>query len=499
MGLTHLFLWIFFYLLSCPGALAQGIEASDVKAAYKEILKLRIEAGKEILNAIKDKDRNSHFYYTNNLADILELLITEDRSLYREYEDHEDDHLRALKKLDDSDPYKLFYTADIKLQWALVKLMFGDEFKAGWSLRSALNSIEKNKKLFPDFQPNNKTLGVLHILFATVPDNYQWVMNILGMRSDLGLGWEELNKINDQSQFYFETEVIRSLVSVNIFSDNEGALNRLQKLLGKNKDNLLANYIYNFVLIKESRSEDAISNLKRLLYLSSDYLFIDHIYYLLAEVNMQKANYELARLYYSKFLNHFKGKNYIKDAWYKVFLSFWIQQDISMAKVHHEKALSSGRVFVDADRNAHGVLNQDDYPSRIIMKIRLATDGGYFQLAEQMAHGLTDEDFSGKKDKTEFNYRLARLKHKQQQSDEAIYYYLNAIKKAGKQNWYFAPNSCLNLGYIYKKQNDLVKARHYFNKALSYKKHKYKAGIDARAKAALELLDIAGPQLPTKL
>ena len=104
VGLTHLFLWIFFYLLSCPGALAQGIEASDVKAAYKEILKLRIEAGKEILNAIKDKDRNSHFYYTNNLADILELLITEDRSLYREYEDHEDDHLRALKKLDDSDP-----------------------------------------------------------------------------------------------------------------------------------------------------------------------------------------------------------------------------------------------------------------------------------------------------------------------------------------------------------------------------------------------------------
>lgn len=500
MGLAHLFLWAIFW--------PQAVQSSEIREfpqihkAYTEILKLKIEPGRRTLEALKEDEReNGHYYYARNLADILELLFTEDRKLFKAYDDHEDENLRGVKNnMSDDDPYKMFYAAEIRLQWALVKLVFGEEMRAGWSLRSALNTALRNQKEFPDFTENHKTLGLLKILFASVPESYHWVMNLLGMRGNLLEGWQHLEQLNTlPSAYWVESEIIRSVVLINIFNDKKSALGHLRNIIDVQKDNLLGHYIYNFALVKDGRSVEADERFERLLYLNTDYLFIHHIYYQLGEINIQQGNYDMARLYYSKFLNRYKGENFVKDSWFKVFLTFWLEDDGSMANVHFDKANSVGRTFVDADKNAGDLLGQDDYPNKTIMQLRLATDGGFYSLADQISEGVLDEELPSKKDKTEINYRRARLYHKQGHNEKAIFYYLNTIKKAGKANWYFAPNACLNLGYIYQERGDRLKAEHYFNKALGYKKHKYKSGIDAKAKVALEM--IAGNQstLPARM
>jgi len=56
-------------------------------------------------------------------------------------------------------------------------------------------------------------------------------------------------------------------------------------------------------------------------------------------------------------------------------------------------------------------------------------------------------------------------------------------------SWYFAPNSALQLGYIFRDQADAIEARQYFEKALSYKKHVYKNSIDNKARSALASLE----------
>ena len=64
-------------------------------------------------------------------------------------------------------------------------------------------------------------------------------------------------------------------------------------------------------------------------------------------------------------------------------------------------------------------------------------------------------------------------------------FYLRSIDLSGDEEWYYAPNACLQLGYIFWSENDDTMARSYFNKAMSYSKHEYKNSIDSKAKSAI--------------
>jgi hypothetical protein len=90
----------------------------------------------------------------------------------------------------------------------------------------------------------------------------------------------------------------------------------------------------------------------------------------------------------------------------------------------------------------------------------------------------------------EFYYRKARLAHKTNQLSAAKLFYNQTIDQNGDENWYYAPNSCLQLGYIAMADNDKAAARQYFTRALTYKKHEYKNSIDSKAKSALAQLSV---------
>ncbi len=488
VSFTHLFLFVVIVIFAQTGLSAQSIsDYPRINTAYQNILKLKLEPSRTSLKHLSDELKiNPHYYYANNIADVLELLVTQDRNLYKKYAAHEDENIKGLKYCKDSNPYKLFYEADIRLQWALFKVLFEDDMKAAFSIRTAYNTIQKNIKEFPDFTPNYKTLGLLHILLSTLPDNANWLFNVFGMKGDLQLGLSEINRIDNKSPYHLETLLITILAQINILNKEKESLESLELLLADNADNLILNYMHSNTLIKYAQSEKALPRLSKLQYHSKEYLYLDNINYKLGEIHLQKQDYRNARNYYALFLNSYRGEDLIKDAWFKIFLTYWLSGDETMAEIHFKKAKNTGRSFADADKNAKSLLEQDNYPNKKLMQLRLATDGGYYQIASDISKLLSENNFESKKDKTEYYYRLARLQHKSGSQDDAIFNYLNTIKKAGKENWYFAPNACLQTGYLYLQKKDKVKAKFYFEKTLSYKKHKYKSGIDRKAKAAID-------------
>jgi len=112
-------------------------------------------------------------------------------------------------------------------------------------------------------------------------------------------------------------------------------------------------------------------------------------------------------------------------------------------------------------------------------------DGGYFEKANHILESLGPEDVPSQRDQVEYNYRKARLAHKLNDLETATKYYKQSITLSGDQPWYYAPNACLQLGYLAWDQGDAVLARDYFNQALSYNKHEYKNSIDSKAKSAI--------------
>jgi tetratricopeptide (TPR) repeat protein len=308
------------------------------------------------------------------------------------------------------------------------------------------------------------------------------------MEGSVDIGLTELNQVQEQSEsLKLESSLLLYLIQGYILQETDKAMQGLTENLTHFPSNRLLLFFGASLAIKNSQSENALSLLQKLdehksglPFTYSDYQF--------GEVYLHKGDYTNAIKHYQKFLNQYRGLNYVKDAHYKIGVCFWLNGNLTEANSWFEKARQEGKEATEADKYAARSLAESSLPNIKLSKIRYATDGGYYDEAKKLALTVQDDDLKSAKEKIEFIYRQARLYDKSGATQEAITFYTKTIAQQGEANWYFAPNACLQLGYIFLNQKKIKDARSYFEKALSYKKHEYKNSIDSKAKSALAQL-----------
>ena len=458
------------------------------KQAYEHTIKLQLRTARETLNQIGRPNRTPFFYYISNMANMAEIVISEDAGLYDAYNRKSEEYIRALDELDDTNPLKLLIQAEIKIHNAFVKLKFGEEFNGAWSIRSAYRLLSKNEERFPGFILNNKPFGLLHIMVGSIPENYRWISNLLNLKGSINQGMNELMiSINQKNPFSFEASIIYHLIQSYVLFNKEESVPSVQKIHESNPDNLLTTYLLVSILIKSHQSEEALKVVNSFELKSGLYMEFPLLDYQRGDIYLQKANYFEARTSYKKFLSVYRGDNFVKDINYKLFLSYWLDNRDDEAKVYYLIAQKKGRTLVEADKFAGRAVETNEYPNKEIMKIRLLTDGGYYNEALEKVNKLSISNLKSSKDTVEFMYRKARLFHEMNIETKAIPLYLETISKSSKSSrWYFAPNSALMLGYIHKSAGQIELARGFFELAISYKNHEYENSIGSKAKTALE-------------
>lgn len=119
--------------------------------------------------------------------------------------------------MSDDSPYKNFLIAESKLHWAFLKLKFGNEVSGAWDLRSAYNLLTENLKKYPNFKPQLKSLGLLHVLIGSVPSSYKWITNVVGMNGTVAQGLNEISQCaKDPNEFSFEAQLYEFLIKIYI-------------------------------------------------------------------------------------------------------------------------------------------------------------------------------------------------------------------------------------------------------------------------------------------
>lgn len=457
---------------------------ADIVKSYEQALNLNPDEARVLLK----KAETPQQVYIASLTDVLELLITEDNTKFTQYESDFTSRLDQLNKLKPSTADVLFAIAELRLQWGFTYLKFGHEFDAAWNIRQAYLTVQECKKKFPDFTPVKKTSGILEVMLGSVPEKYQWVINLFNMNGSVETGLHELKLIQTENpSLAFEAALLNYLTQGFILQQTSVAISGIDSLIEHNPQHRLALFLGGCVAIKNSESEKALGYFTRLKKLN-DGLPIAYASYQLAEVYLHKGEYKLAIASYKKFLNHYTGLNYVKDAYYKIGVCHWLSGHAKDAELYFKKAKTAGNESTEADKYATRSLAENNNLNIKLSKIRYATDGGYYAEAEAIAATVSDKDLPSKKEKIEFTYRKARLYHKKGSLSEAKFYYTETIATSINDTWYFAPNACLQLGYIYLDENNSQEARKYFEKALTYKKHEYKNSIDSKAKSALAQL-----------
>jgi len=425
-------------------------------------------------------------HYVIGFGHALELLISEDPKQYSDYEDHYDQIMDL--KIKPNDPNELFLLAETHLQWAFVYLKFGREFDAASNLRQAYLTAQEIKKKFPYYQAIRKTSGLLEIIIGSVPERYNWVLSLLNMSGNIETGISELEQMRRADHpLALQAGLLYALVQGFVLQQTGPALTNIKQIQKENPGNRLILFLGASLAIKNSASEDALAMLTPLVERSPAFpLYYSD--YLRGEVYLHKAEYLNAISAYRAFVNTYKGQNYIKDAYYKIGLCYWLNGNKSDAMALFKQAQDAGKEVTEADRYAARSLSQSEFPHVGLTRARYFTDGGYYAEAQTLLDDLNPAGLPSKRDQVEYYYRKARLAHKREDLAAAKSFYQQTIDLSGMEEWYFAPNSCLQSGYIALQQNNPSAARTFFVRALSYKRHEYKNSIDSKAKSALAQL-----------
>ena len=463
----------------------------NCRNAYTEILSLRFnEAEKRIENEIINNPQNLFIPYLENYIDFLKVTVGEDEELFRRLEKNIPLRINSIKKLSDSSRFKKYLIGNINLQWATAHLKFGNYPTAALEINRAYRLLNENKKIFPNFTPNYITLGILHIMIGIVPDSYSWLLNLISMEGSVQQGQKELlsafdscskdsvnNYLKDEILFYMGT------VDLNLSPDPEFANYLLSEINNRNNHNLLLTYLSINTMMKNGRNDEAL-NLFEKIDTTTNYYPFYYLNYLHGDCYLRSLDTQSALKEYYKFIDDFKGENYIKDAWLKIAWCSLFESDTAGFKKAMNNVLKFGATNIDADKSAEKAARNSVIPNIELLKSRLLFDGGYYDEAQKILL-IPESQIFTEKEIVEKNYRLGRIAHQLKNYDDAKKYYVTTIETGSLFPEYFAANAALKLGNIYEVEFDSTRSAHYYKLCLTLDFDEYRNSIRSKAKQGL--------------
>lgn len=486
--------------LPATGLAQDFVWTPGLQRAYADLLKLKVQPARQQLST--EPGRNGIRIYADDYADMLTLLFSDDEKAYANMADREAGRLDQLNDLDEHSPWSRVTQAEVRLHWAFVKLKFGEEVSACWDVIKAYKLLSENQKLFPDFLPTYKTLGVLHVMIGAAPDKYTWVATLLGLRGNVALGVQEIRRAQQDPTCRLEAQLIELMIRAYVLQFSGTDAVALRTLVQEQPDNALLNFLAAAIQMKNGQSESARHYLLNRPGSSnsplSPYLSIPIVDNMLGDIYLQKGQFSTAITYYQRFLNQYKGQNFLKDTYYKQFLCYWLNNQLNpKTRALLQRVETVGRTTVESDKAAQkfagSFLKRGPSPNqRVLMQARLSCDGGYLDSAFAYLRPHVENRFTGVAERAEFNYRMGRIQQRRSEADAAVPYFTRAIVLCAQNDetdkLSFGATAALQLGYVYQQKKDSKRARQYFQKALSYKHHEYKNSIDNKARAGLNSL-----------
>ncbi len=461
----------------------------EIKEAYALVEQLKLDEAQIICNQLKEtQPSNLIVYHVENYIDFFRCFITEEDEVFDKLEKNKAKRLDILSKGDPSSPYYRFSRAEVLLQWSLVEIKYKNYITALLNLNKATGLLEENKKAFPEFLLNNKSLSVVHALVGTIPETYKrplgWVSSFGGT---IDQGYQEISEmtcdIDEDNLFYREVIVIKALIELHLVDDKDAAWETVSQIVLDVKSSPLMYFVTANVAHRSKRNDIAISILEK-----HDNEGRLPFYYL----DFLSGVYRLNRLesgadkYLLKYVNNFKGKNYIKEAylklaWYEYAInnnSDGFYKYLELCKVH-------GEMITDEDKYAMRFAEKAVLPDRILLRARTLFDGGYYQRAiEEIGKingGLNDNDL------IEYHYRKGRIFFEQRKYNESLselYAVINSPEKSEDyhvKSLYFIALTYERVGY-----RDL--AKQFYEKVINENSGVYKSSLEQKAKAGLSRL-----------
>lgn len=461
------------------------------RAAFEEAISLKPAPARALISKELSNHPENHIpLLLENYLDLFQVFLYEQESELRQFEINVDRRLAHLDQADADSPWKRYCQAEVQLQLAIGRMKFEEYFSAFWEIRRAFKLLQENQARFPDFYPNLKSMGYIHALIGTLPDNYKWGLKILGLKGEVKQGMTELASFIEQAQedelyFYEEAIGLYAFFLVYLDKDFEQARGLLYTELNK-PDNLFLTFLRADLAFRLGETDLAIEILEKRP-LQAPYLDFPFLHYLegMLKVYRQDADADVSILH---FLSSFEGRHYIKEANQKLWWFYFLKGEEEKAEQFRLNVIADGNQILDADKSALKDAQENKALHADLLKARLLYDGAYHQDALEVLTSVSVEELNKPHEQIEYYYRLARISEGLQQWEQAIENYKHTMLKGEGLGLYYPAKSALQCGLIYEGRAEFDLANEYFKKCLAYKGHPFKNSFDQQANAGLSRL-----------
>lgn len=483
----------FLYLPGSASAEGYFLMTGELEMAYDEIIHLRFEKGQEVLDDIRRREPDNLLVnHIENYIDFLKVFIGEDRSDLKAFEANKERRLEAISRGDPSSPYFKFSQAEIYLQWAIARAKFGEYFRAGWDINKAYKLLKQNVSEFPDFELNKKSLALIHTLVGSVTGVKKGLLRVFtSLEGSIEQGIDEIDELYNADAgthglFHEEIRIIRAMMALHIEDDEELAFYLIHHPDLKHHSSALIVFFKATIASRTGHAPEALEVLSRYTPIG-DYPF-HYLNFIKGRAllnTLDSSSYEFLK----KYVDHYKGGNYLKEAFQKLAWYEWIiNKNASGYHSWMARCLTEGQAEVGEDEQALEEARRHTLPNRGLLTARLLFDADLYERSMKVLEDLAIEDLD-KEERIEYYYRRARNLQLTDHWEEAIKDFGMAIHLGSPGDSYFACNGSLQVARMLVDRVSCHQALQYLEICRSIKPAEHSKSIHQKALVLKERIE----------
>lgn len=456
--------------------------------AYKDILHLKIQSGREQIARIKKQEPNNLIpYLLESYANFFELFFNENPTQYAAQLKKWDQLISLAKNGNTSSAFYHYAISMMYLHKAIIEIKFGDTWSAGWNFRRAYGYIRDNKSLHPGFTPNLLLHGSLETVAGTIPSGYRFFANLLGMKGSIQNGMKSIQQFLQTDNAYgklMKEEAQFMYCYLSFYFENKKT--EVIQYIQQQKLDVVNNHLFCFMLANLYQNSQQSSKVRTTIqkrnpsnaYLNTPVWSLLEGYAALNELDLDDA---IASL--TDFQNRFQGNTYLKESYWKLSWAYYLKKNLPAAEQARKMALQKGKTFTDADKKALKDAESGVWPNPILLQARVLNDGGFHQRALEKLQQMPRQ--SSPAWELEYQYRLGRIWDDMGKDSMALVHYNQTIQLGRYRKEYFAARAALQIGQLYEQKGQFKKALTYYELCLDMDHTEYKNSLDQRAKSGI--------------
>jgi hypothetical protein len=430
--------------------------------------------------------------YLADYGDCLTLLFNGDPAQYTLCKGRMEERLDQIDESSVQSPWNLFCKANIYLHWALVSIRFGDNLKAATRFRKSYALLKENKNLYPAFQENNVLLGLEEAVAGAIPDSYKWIAAVFGVKGNINSGIGKitgyLNAHPDgKAPMYEEAMIYYAYLKFYLQQQQETAWTYINAPGFSETGNLMRCFVKANLALNYRKAAEAATVLRTATHLR-EYNSFPIMDYEMGEALLGRLD-PGAEAYFARFLQNYKGRHFVKDAWYKIAQSAYLRQDDKKLANCLQKIRSESNTATDADKQALRFAENPVWPMRELLEVRLLIEGGNYNQALTIIQQINKTRLSTITERLEYNFRYGRVLEETGNTTNALLFYQSVVTEGRSRQEQFGARAALQMGLIYERSGQKSQAAAQFKDCLTMKKHDFQSSIDQQAKAGLNRLN----------